>query len=424
MLGPLESFQLRIDDVIDPEERATIKSGKLSGETVVFGLDGTGDRGAFHEAALSRAAEMFAGTPYETAVSNEVDNPGSLALVRFETPGFPSGTAGGSHVPVYIIPVGDCIDITGGHIYPTELRCDRTDEVLLIHPYGSFSADEIVTSEWYFDALDKLKRTDESLFDDHGRLKLDLLQERGVSTSPDAKPNFTLHKYLLLNGFVLARATTWEESGRDEIVMTIGMGNEDYRGRRLGSDEEIMEGVVEALTQSQYSLHVERVKGVANKLLIVPSVRRETIERLYDLIRISTFDIRPKRQATIIIDDNNGRIMIIGPKNYRKLLDSLTFPWPKADWKYAKPSGDFRLIAEPKPDGTLKVHWTRLESGSSVGSGEARISNDIGELLRLIYTSGCSVDDCVYLVIEATQMMKVLNATVNLNPRRIAPTQD
>lgn len=422
--GPLLAYSLSMEALLDKTETFQPRTGKLSAVTVVFGLPKTsGDTGRAYRVALERAAEIFAGTPDEGKVLTEVVEEGTIALVRIESLGFPSGHAADTQIPVSIAPVGNAVDITGGHIYATGLRCERTKEVLAMHPFGHFEADEVeeysitMRRPWDFDEVYEPKKPKaETPVDDP-------LKPR--PSHVETAEGLVFRRWLLREGFRMLRKTTWHEIGREELRFTVGGFKYDQDGNPMPTaavDEEIVEAVVRAFENPKLKLHVERDPVHRTRILVVPSVRKQGLDELYDWLRVQRVEIRPRRMLHIIADNNNGRIILAGPERDRKLAGTLRFASHVSDKGSAFVSSGFRLVATPTDQGRkLSVRWAQLRTEKApLREGEAEIANDLGDLLRFVYSNGCGPDDC-FLITEQAKRDRLVDAQLSLFPARIKP---
>jgi len=426
VIGPLQSYTLTMEALLDKAETFQPRAGRLSGETIVFGLPKSGgDTGRAYKTALARAAEMFTGSPDEAKVLTEVVEEGTIALVRIDSMGFPSGREAGETIPVSISPLGNALDLTGGHIYSTGLRCDRTGEVLALHPFGHFEEDEIVEytytmrKPWDFDDVLDLNKPGTKPKGEQPEVPDKPLPEVLPSSGLD------MRRWLLREGFKMVRKTSWAEIGRDEIRFTVGGFKYDQDGNPMPTasvDEEIVEAVVRAFQKPEYRMHVERDPLVRTRVLVIPSIRKQGLDELYDRLRVIRVEIRPRRMLHIIADNNNGRIIIAGPERDRKLTGTLRFASDTSDKVGAFVSSGFRLVAEPTDQGRkLKVSWAQLRQGEkTLRQGEAEVANDLGELLRCVYSNGCGPDDC-FLITEKAKRDRLVDAQLSLFPARIKP---
>lgn len=430
--GPLEHYLVAIDLFID-HDNTTKKPSFAYGETVIFNIpDGRGDTGKAYEHTLIRFGDMIAdGTMPESANMVETIAPGCLALVRLETPAYPSGARKGDPVPVRIIPVGNAIDIVGGKMYPTSLVARRgtTTEVIADTDYGSIQAEDIADVRYYFEA-----RTYEAT------------DEQVTAKEPFNPDNLRrvvgLGNYLLPERFKAKKDLGFRDADRSELVLRMVetikfITNNEIREQLLPAEDSIVEGVIEAISARFPTCRVERgQRGNENVLTVVPGftpplkageVRKRydfngDMERLYDEIRVLGFKRRPRDQLHIIADDQNGRLLVVGPERLKKLADQLEFGQRSADSpREYRPSGAFRLVATPNADRSkLTVGWTRLNDKQAVQDrGEVVIDNNIAEVLRTAYRNGCSPLDCLNIVIQANHR-HVISARLKENPMRFS----
>ncbi len=403
---PLSGYMLTLDHLMDKDQSFSPRPGRLAAETVVFGLPrGSGDTGRHYEIAIGRAAELFVNTPDEQRVMDEVAEPGTIALVRIETLGYPADRKAGQKIPVWLVPIGNASALAGGHIYNTVLRCDRTREVMATHPYGHFLPEQL---------------------EEYDRRTFRRWAARQPGSAEEDYQGPREKRFLLKDGFEMVRQTSIRDQGRDEIRITVGGFRYDQDGRLIGDasvDDEIVDSIVTSLNaEKRVNLHAERIDTERRQILIIPRERSLAMDDFYDVVRTIPVRVMPKRQLHIIADNNNGRIIIAGPEMDRKLSGRLTFDSASSDTPGAFVASGFRVLADPEDQRQhLKVQWSQLPPGGQARrEGEGRIKNDLGELLRYLYLNGMSPDDC-FLVCERARNSRVIDAQLSLFPKRINP---
>ncbi len=422
--GPLRSYKLLIETMIDPEKRAELQEGGLVGETIVFNLPGTGDKGVHYDVALDRAAEIFTNTTHEQSVSAEFVDPGTIALVRIRSLGFPSGQPVGAPIPVIFQPLGNASSLVQGRIYPTLLYSERGEEALAFHAGGRLEKEDIEPlgkekgQDFSFNEYDQL------LYDDEGRSRYNLedpqewkaylearrqqreknLEEKGAA--------FKTATIMLTKGFSLTRETSWNELDREEIRLYLTSDAHDVRA-----------GIIASLEAFSPPLNVFYEQEADPRLLkLIPGTHIESLEKLYDRIRFRAFTFSPRDHLHIVVDDDKGRVLLAGPDQYRRILKDFSFGLQdvrsptKSNPNPWSPSGDFRFILElDKKEQEITLRWSRFEKGQAQGQGSETLANDVGELLRTLYRLGCSPDDCLHVLLKARDVGR-LNAVLNLYP--------
>jgi|GEM_PF-6958455 len=439
---PLETFRLFVEDLVDSEETTEPVAGGLTGNAVMFGLPrGMGDTGIAYDATLETIYDLYENTDIWSYMASEVIEEGTVAQVRITTPGFPSGMKADQSVPVLIEAIGNASDLTGGHLYSTILRCVKTKEALAICDYNTVLAEDMIaTKSWAAEI--GLTAEDPCLFDSNGNRRTQaeylkcwkrelarLRKEAEVQWGEEAKTTF-----MLRDRFSLVRTTTLKEAGQDRVTIKL-----------LDDDPDTLRSVEESILKyaARYlSTPVTILKSPTNRLkelTIIPHMRTQSMHAFYNRLQALPVEMRPTRRLYVIVDDQFARILIVGEPQYRKLSTGFslstqgaraqisdsstsfeTLGTGKKEDAVFKPTGRFRVICELiDGDKNLRVQWAIFkEDGSLMSDGQRVIANDIGDLLRLVYSEGCTPDDCLHLIFSA-KSVRALDAKLALNPKRI-----
>lgn len=439
----LKSFELRLESLINPDKTEKPIVGGLTADVIVFGLpkpaegergSTNGDTGSIYEATREMISELYRESDSWQYMASEVIEEGTVAHARISTPGFPSGMQAGSSIPVMIEALGNAKSLEGGHIYPTILRCERTSEPLALCEYTQIWEGDMISVQTWTDEID-LAAEDPCLFDAQGnRRTREAYLKCWQSERERLKREAVLRadksgntRFMLRDRFQLVRDTTWDETGRDEFSIHLVDDDPDT----INSVTRSLEAYAPRFLSS--SVRVERtIGGDITALTIVPQMRLQLSNDYYTRLLNMPIQMTPERRLHIIVDDQYARIMIIGPKQFRSLTSDFDLSEhsvtrsPRVDPNNTdeepafKPTGQFRVICELLDDGeSMRVIWSiRAQSTGARKTGESVIRNDIGDLLRLVYSEGCPPDDCLHLIFSA-QRSRALDAKLSLNPKRI-----
>ncbi|MCA8940647.1 MAG: hypothetical protein KDB07_12595 [Planctomycetes bacterium] len=390
--GPLLGYQIRLNYALDPD-KCSYREGKLEGTAIVFGIpDGKGDTGASFNVAFDRAAELYERKELPMAADQEVIEAGTIALVNIVSLGYPSGRKAQDKIPVAIVPLGNAKSVLGGHIYPTSLYDPVAGTLMAVSPYTQFWEEEITTREAFF-----ARKTFRDIFDPEGTLED---EDGNAEKKPDESYDIKRQHYILKGAFSLLRDTGWQDLGRDEIVLTLGWDR-----------PEIVEGVYQSLqtfaeaSKQGFEFQVRRDPISETRFYVVPSLREGSIERFYDDVRTLFFEIRPRHQLDILVDENFGRILVVGPEARRSVLRSFDFGLKRQRIKDYQPTGEFRLVGTLSRDRSkVDLAWSKLKGSDVESKGSDTIVNDFGQILRYAYDKGMSVGDTTVFVLEAVEL--------------------
>ena len=449
------AYEAGLVNYVDPR-RAKLVTRELTGESVVFRLDNTGDRSEFHQATIERASELALALAWpDVMIDQEQDREGHLAYVRVESIGMPADVGRGTTLPVRIVCIGDATDIRGGYLYRTPVK-NKLGRTIAVWEGG------------YLPAAGELpgqrdgKPVKNPLIDSRtGKQAIDPdTQEPQWEEALERRQSLGRATYILREGFKISTTVPSDELSAESIELPMDRiidESENSYAYPVSADlvPELIRGIEEAMKAKGVACRVE-AEGI-KKLIVTPlGVREKSLQQVFDDLQTIKLEFVPRNHVIIVFDEELQRVVLYGPLSRRFLIDDVqlgTDPFTVGTFdpqtgkprkpeelpfkvscrviQRAKPgkSGQYGVADEEgraahvKPDGDKgKVHlsWTlRDKDGSLINEGEEDLdSADIADILRHLWMRGMGPREVLGFCVVAKDKPALL-AELGFNPRRV-----